>query len=616
MEIVEIAGVRIPLDPSVMSAKIQDQLRAGRYEAAEARGLPAMIGLGERVVEAGAGIGFLTALAGRQGRAELIVAVEANPELIPVIERLHRLNGVTSVVRNAVVGLSRTAPALPFHLHNDLWASSLTPLKAKDLRGVVQVPVVLFAELIAEFAPTLLIIDVEVLRGLAAGGEPLDFAPLAGAPRVLVELKPKTLGPQAIAAILEAFASAGFERDADGDAGELALFRRRDTTFDPRGDVLIRPRAELLRQVFTPEDLRKAGDAWLALDPGGEARELGPTIRLGLPGDDFRIRYHTSETFVAGLDDAALVGRGVAVTQGGRMVAELSAHHSHDKFGAVARPGGIRFDPTAFRGGDFRVTAFAAPALLMAGPTDGSFGDWFVNFLPRLQMMRAVGLDCPVVISRNAHGYVGQTLAALGLGPDDIILHDPKAVSTFPRLYVPAWPMPHRRAAMARQFEGMAVTPAHRPRRGLVYLSRENVEARRLANEAEVRARFEQRGFVTVHPDRTPFAEMQAILAEAACVAGPYGSAFLNLAFQWDKPPSLVLAPHYYQGYLRETSLWLGGMGAPFGLLLGEGIEGVAYSDRAIDAPWRLDPALIDGAIDRMLDSAHPREGGDPGFLS
>ena len=210
-----------------MSAKIQDQLRAGRYETAEARALPGLIGPGERLVEAGAGIGFLTALAGRLGRAGLIVAVEANPELIGVIERLHRLNGVASIVRNAVVGLTRTASALPFHLHHDLWASSLAPLKARDLKGVVQVPVVLFEALIAEFAPTLLVIDVEVLRGLVVQDPAPDFAPLAAAPRVLVELKPKTLGPEAMTAIPEAFARAGFERDPGIADGGLALFRRR-----------------------------------------------------------------------------------------------------------------------------------------------------------------------------------------------------------------------------------------------------------------------------------------------------------------------------------------------------------------------------------------------------
>ena len=371
--------------------------------------------------------------------------------------------------------------------------------------------------------------------------------------------------------------------------------------FDPWSDVQVRPRAEVLRQVFTLQDLRRADNAWLALDPGGAEREIGPSIALGLPGDDFRIRYATSETFVAALTDVALVGRGVAVTGDGRMVAELSAHHSPAKFGAVKSPGGLRFEPTAFRGGEFRVKAFDTPALLMAGPTDGSFGDWIVNFLPRLGMMRAAGLDCPVVTSGNAHGYTRQTLITLGVRPDDIIEHDPKAISTFPRLYVPAWPMPSRRAAMDRQFAGMGVVHPAGPRRTLVYLSRENVEARRLANEPEVRALFERRGFTIVHPDRTPFDALQAILGQAACVAGPYGSAFLNLAFGADKPSCLVLAPHYYQGYLGEAALWLGGMGAPFALLLGEGLEGVDYINKAIDRPWRIDPALIDGAIDRVL---------------
>ncbi len=118
-EIVELQGVRIAIDPAIMSDKIQRQIRNGKYERGEARNLPEIIEPGERLLELGGGIGFLSALAALQRRAEVIVVIEANPELIPVIRETHRLNGVTAQVLNAaVVGVrsspwSRSQPTVP-----------------------------------------------------------------------------------------------------------------------------------------------------------------------------------------------------------------------------------------------------------------------------------------------------------------------------------------------------------------------------------------------------------------------------------------------------------------------------------------------------------------------
>jgi FkbM family methyltransferase len=225
-EIVEILGVRIPLDEAVMSPKIRDQLRAGRYETAEARRLPALIEPGERLVELGAGIGFLTALAGLQGKAERIVAVEASPAVVPLIERVHRLNGVDSIVRNAVAVIDKASDTLPFHIHEDLWASSLLPIKPRLERGVAQVPVLGLAEILAADAPTLLVVDIEVLRAWVAGSPDLAGLRLPGVRKLLIELKPGRFEPRQIKAIFDAVSAEGFHYDVAVSEGPLVLFRR------------------------------------------------------------------------------------------------------------------------------------------------------------------------------------------------------------------------------------------------------------------------------------------------------------------------------------------------------------------------------------------------------
>lgn len=231
VETVVIAGVKIPIDPVLMSETIRSQLRAGRWEAGEAKVLPQLLEPGERVVDLGACIGFLSALIGLQGKAESIVAFEANPELIPLLERVMALNGVEAVVRNALVGPSKAAATAPFYLHNDLWASSPVRMKDSARRGVVELPVLSLQEVVAAFAPTLVIIDIEVMRGFVAEGRAsagggLDLSGLCGVRKVFTELKPSRFDLREIKAVFDAFSAQGFCYDPARSQGELVLFRR------------------------------------------------------------------------------------------------------------------------------------------------------------------------------------------------------------------------------------------------------------------------------------------------------------------------------------------------------------------------------------------------------
>ncbi len=230
LETVVIAGVTIPIDPALMSDSIQNVLRAGKWEGGEARVLPQIVEPDERVVDLGACIGFLSALIGLQRKAASIVAFEANPELIPLIKDVLRLNGVEAVVRNALVATATTSATVPFYLHNDLWASS--PIRVKDSarRGVVQLPALSLREMVVELSPTLVIIDLEVMRGFIADSASspagkLDFSGLRGVDKVLTELKPTRFSMAEIKAVFDAFSAQGFVYDPARSQGELVLFR-------------------------------------------------------------------------------------------------------------------------------------------------------------------------------------------------------------------------------------------------------------------------------------------------------------------------------------------------------------------------------------------------------
>ena len=53
---------RFPLDPAVITPAIREAILAGRFEAEEASQIPQIVRPGDRVLEIGAGIGFISTL--------------------------------------------------------------------------------------------------------------------------------------------------------------------------------------------------------------------------------------------------------------------------------------------------------------------------------------------------------------------------------------------------------------------------------------------------------------------------------------------------------------------------------------------------------------------------
>ena len=58
----QVAGVVIPLDPQVITPTIRQAILDGRFETEEASQIPHIVRPGDRVLEIGAGIGFISTL--------------------------------------------------------------------------------------------------------------------------------------------------------------------------------------------------------------------------------------------------------------------------------------------------------------------------------------------------------------------------------------------------------------------------------------------------------------------------------------------------------------------------------------------------------------------------
>ncbi len=380
----------------------------------------------------------------------------------------------------------------------------------------------------------------------------------------------------------------------------------RGLVFDPREAIPIRPTGETLRPVGDPGDLEGADDAILTLDPGGEAFDLEPVIPLAsAPAAKTRFSYIAAPKQLAALEGAALVGRGLVLNRNGEAPEELMPPCNLSKAGLQEAYGHIVASPQTFRDGLCPVEVFDTPALLLAGPTDAGFGDWTLNFPPRLAIAAAAGLDCAIVVRAGRPEAWLQMLGALGVGRDRIIFHDPRGVSVFAKLYVPSWPLPLRYRPMRGLFDvyQSLARPVGAERGERLYLSREGVAGRKLVNEPEIRAAFERRGFRTIRPERLSFERAQALFSQAEMIGGPYGSAYLNLAAYGSRPRGiLALMPPAADGFLDEIAFWIGASGNRFGYLSG---DPAGPSQGA----WSLPLEVVETALDELLQATDERQG-------
>jgi FkbM family methyltransferase len=217
---VTVSGVKLQIDSSVMSRQMRAIIRSGQYEKHEARQIPRIVEDGDRVVELGAGVGFIGSLVAKTGKASSINIYEANPKLIPVIQRTKELNNASFNVHNAVVlSAEVSSHEVPFYVRPDFWASSLSP-DPYGYSEIVNVPVISFADMIAKHDPTMLIVDIE-------GGELdlFDQVELGNIKKVYIELHQHVIGRSGMKRIFDFFHSFDFHYDQSHSIGGVVLLR-------------------------------------------------------------------------------------------------------------------------------------------------------------------------------------------------------------------------------------------------------------------------------------------------------------------------------------------------------------------------------------------------------
>jgi FkbM family methyltransferase len=217
-------GLAFPVDEKIMSEKILSAIFKGYYEAEEAKHLPYILQKGERVLELGTGLGLISGLCAANQLVESVLTIEASPLLIDYIRRLHAKNKLNSKieVRNAIAMPNPATPSMKFYRRADLWASSLDS-GPWGFEEEIDVETVDLNKLIADFKPTLLIVDIE-------GGEKNLFegSELGTVRKVMLEVHQNVIGRRGMKGLFDALSARDFHYDQWHSSHNVVTFSHVD----------------------------------------------------------------------------------------------------------------------------------------------------------------------------------------------------------------------------------------------------------------------------------------------------------------------------------------------------------------------------------------------------
>jgi FkbM family methyltransferase len=215
-------GIKLAYDADVLPADLVERIEGGRYERFEGRRAKEFVVEGDRVIELGAGLGFLSALIMSTTKVADYQLIEADPRLADVIRRTHELNkvGGPATIRTCVATCDPELldrGEVEFYVGDKFCASSL--LGARKLKLAVTVPVVSLPGLIDENGSNVLIADIEGAESGVFNGTPLGTIE-----RILMEIHPHRINDEGVRKIFRELDTLGFVYDVTASAGAVLGF--------------------------------------------------------------------------------------------------------------------------------------------------------------------------------------------------------------------------------------------------------------------------------------------------------------------------------------------------------------------------------------------------------
>ena len=229
---------------------------------------------------------------------------------------------------------------------------------------------------------------------------------------------------------------------------------------------------------------------------------------------------------VAQLPGGRVFGSGHVLSPDGRAIARDVSLDFGKPFAAHWLLGYQKIRPPARLDGTVAVVA----TTLGAG-----YAHWLLEEWPRRLALGPGAGGAEKIIAHAAPLFAREAQALTGWAGEVI---EPGRYSHFgcEQLVVPSLPGPEGRptAAMVERVNG-AVAPLHdlavSPWGERIYVTRDRARRRRVANEAEVWAQLEPRGFVKLRAEELTWAEQINAFRQAKVVVGPHGAGLANLIF-------------------------------------------------------------------------------------
>jgi len=212
---VKLYGITIPIDYKLMNQQTILGIESGEYEQEEANACFDVVNSVDRVLEIGAGIGFISSICAQICGSENVLCYEANPGLEDLILRTHELNAVSPRLRMRAI--APAAGNTSFYVNEDIVSSGILD-KNVGTRTIVQADVL--SEVLTEWCPNVLIVDIEGAEINLLGTTDLSIIDL-----LIVEFHPRIVGEKAIDALIAKLTQSGLNLYA-GDPGGVAQFKR------------------------------------------------------------------------------------------------------------------------------------------------------------------------------------------------------------------------------------------------------------------------------------------------------------------------------------------------------------------------------------------------------
>lgn len=217
-------GIKLRVPGKALTEPLKKQLENGHYEWNEALAIKRHAGPGDRVLDIGAGAGYISILAGRAAGPENVVSVEANPVMQQALRQNLDQNGAetTALVHGAVVPDNYDEDSVLFAARDAFWASGIADEETNP-DVVVEVPALRLTDLLAEHKPTIVSMDVE-------GGElELCQQPWPDHVRlVIMEIHTAKYPPSAVKAIFDGMSKNNMTIMPWGTRGEVIVLQRCD----------------------------------------------------------------------------------------------------------------------------------------------------------------------------------------------------------------------------------------------------------------------------------------------------------------------------------------------------------------------------------------------------